>query len=355
MKRLKRNPEKFEVIDLFTAMGREQGYKLAVSGDVDDFIARINRTVKSTQENQRLIHGKRIESMFAHVAGALGRCKLIKQEDSGNTFSTDQNLQAPDYKLILDSGQHFFVEVKNWHFPNFKSLYPLNAEYMEKLENYAKLHGVPLKIAIYFSRFNKWCLLSKESFIEQKNRFVIDFANALAKNEMAILGDRTIATRPDLVVELLADPNKDASINDAGEANFIIGNVKFYCANKEITNDTEKSIAFYLIRFGDWQETTAEAVINGNAFAGVRFVYAPEHPPEEQPFALIGELSSMISSAYNEHTVYERSVIALDTKVDPDVFSVEIPMGYKGESLPLWQFEMQPNPDFEGITSKSNG
>lgn len=348
MKRIKRDPEKFEVIDLFTAIGREQGYKLSVPGDVEKFIGRISRSLQTSQDNPILIHGKRVESLFAHVAGALGHCVFIKHEDSGETFSTNQNIIAPDYKVVLKTGEQFFIEVKNCHSSSFKSLYSFDKDYLGKLDNYAKLQVIPLKFAIYFSRFNKWFLLSKESLIEQKKRYVIDFVTAMARNEMSLLGDRTIATEPNLSIELLADEKQTMSINEQGEASFIISDVKMYCAGMKISNSLEKSIAFYLIRFGSWNEQECEAIMHGDKFAGARFTYSPDHRLENQRFSMIGELSSMISSAYREQTVYERSVVAIDTKLDPEVFSVEIPNNYIGERLPLWQFTMRPNPDFNG-------
>ncbi|MDF1690545.1 MAG: hypothetical protein P1U35_13140 [Cycloclasticus sp.] len=347
MKRIKRNPEKFEVIDLFTAMGREHGYKLAVNEDADDFIKRISRSLKASQENPNILYGKRVESLFAHVAGALGNCKLIKQEDTGETFSTEQNIQAPDYKVILKDGSQYFIEVKNCHLPNIKSPYSFNKPYIEKLENYTELHSIPLLFAIYFSRHNKWFLLPKSSLIEQKNKYVTDFLNAMAKNEMSLLGDRTIGTEPDLAIELIADTSKDASIHQNGLAQFTIGDVKLYCAGHEISDKLEKSIAFYLIRFGNWNEQEPEVIYRYENLIGVRFTYSPDFPREEQKFSMIGELSSMVSSSYSEQTTYERSVVALDTNLDPTVFSVEIPDGYKGNNLPLWQFTMQPNPDFK--------
>ncbi|WP_309045339.1 hypothetical protein [Marinobacter sediminicola] len=348
MKRIKRNPEKFEVIDLFTALGREHGYKLTVKEDVDDFIDRIGASLKASQENLNLLYGKRVESLFAHVAGALGRCRFIKQEDSGEAFTTEKNIQAPDYKVVLNDGSQYFIEVKNCHFPNVKSPYPFKKEYMEKVERYADLHGTQVLFAIYFSHYNKWFLLRKESLMEQKNRYVTDFVNAMAQNEMSLLGDRTIATEPNLSLELLADPTHGAAVNEKGEANFIIGNVKIYSSDREITEDLEKSIAFYLMRFGDWNEGDAEAIYENGDFKGVRFTSTPDFPPEEQVFTMIGELSSMVSCSYGEQTIYEKSVVALDTNLEPSVFSVEIPDGYKGKDLPLWQFVMQPNPDFKG-------
>ena len=216
MKRVKRNPEKFEVIDLFTAMGREHGYKLTVEEDAKDFIERIGKSLKASKANPNLLSGKRVESLFAPVAGALGNCSLIKQEDSGEVFSTEQNIQAPDYKVILKDGSQYFIEVKNCHFSNLKSFYPFNKTYIEKLENYADLHATPLLFAVYFSHQNKWTLLSKSSLIEQKNRYVTDFLNSISQNEMSLLGDRTIGTEPDLIVELIADASKDKSISGKG-------------------------------------------------------------------------------------------------------------------------------------------
>lgn len=348
MKRIKRDPEKFEVIDLFTALGREHGYRLSVEEDANDFIERIGSSLRMSQNNPNLLHGKRVESLFAHVAGALGNCRLIKQEDSGEAFTTEQDIQAPDYKLILNDGSQYFIEVKNCHFPNIKSPYPIKKDYLKKVENYAQLHGTPLLFAIYFSRQNKWFLLRKESLIEQKKRYVTDFLNAMAKNEMSLLGDRIIGTEPNLSIALLADRSKEAKVSEDGEANFIIGDVKIYSADREVTDDLEKSIAFYLMRFGTWSEHDAEGIFEEDEFCGVRFTYSPDFPPEEQIFSIIGELSSMISSSYGEQTVYEKSVIALDTNLEPSVFAVKIPDKYKGNNLPLWQFIIQPNPDFKG-------
>lgn len=350
MKRIKRDPERFEVIDLFTAIGRKQGYKLALPADTEDFIRRVKCSLQTSQDNQILVHGRRVESLFAHVAGALGNCTFIKHEDSGEIFSTDEDIQAPDYKIILKTGEQFFIEVKNCHFENVESPYPIKKPYLEKLEKYARLHGIPLKFAIYFSRFNKWVLLSRESLQEQKKRYVTDVVTAMAKNEMALLGDRMIATEPSLSIELLAERSHAISLNDAGqgEVEFTIRDVKMYCAGREITSNLEKNIAFYLMRFGNWKERECEAVMVEQRFSGAMFTYSPEYPPEDQPFSMIGDLSSMVSSAYKEQTVYERSVIALDTDLDPEVFSVEIPDKYHGEELHLWQFTIRPNPNFKG-------
>lgn len=349
MFRLKRNPEKFEVIDLFTALGRVNGYKLGVEEDADDFIKRVSKSLQSSFKNDRLKHGKRVEALFAQVAGALGNCQIIKQEDSGNIFLNNSDIEIPDYSLVLKDGTRLFVEVKNCNHTNHRSYYGLSKDYVAKLEKYARLNGAPLKFAIYFSRFNKWILISKDLLIEQHNRYVIDFVYGTARNEMSILDDRMIAAFPPITVEFLADQELEPKIDENNQAHFTVSDVKLYCKDEEILDPIEKNIAFYLVRFGSWDEVDAVAVMDGDKFRAARFVYEPEHPHYEnnQEWCSIGDLSSMISTAYNEHTVYERSVIALDTDSDPDVFSVEIPDGYKGDKLPLIQGRWLPNPDFK--------
>lgn len=351
MKRIKRNPGKFEVIELFTALGREHGFKISEKNDTREFMELVNSSLQVSFEDEKLLHGKRVEAMFAHVAGALGGCNLIKQEDSGAVFTNDDNLQPPDYLLVLKTGEKILVEVKNCHFPNYKSPFPIQNDCIERLENYAELTGVQLKFAVFFSQFNKWVLLSKNSFTAHEKKHAITFIEAMAKNEMSIIGDRMIGTKPPLSVVFVADPEKEAFITEDGQAKFIISDVKFYCDGEEITNDIEKNIAFYLALFGKWVESEGEALFDGDRLAGVKLDYQPEHEEEmensrQQGFGIIGDLSSMVSTAYKQHTVYEQRVIALDTAADPELFSIEIPKNYKGDKLPLWQIELRPNTDF---------
>lgn len=351
MKRIKRNPGRFEVIDLYTALGREHGFKVSEDEDAREFMGLVKSSLKESFEDAKLLHGKRVEAMFAHVAGALGGCRLIKQEDSGSMFTNDDDLQAPDYLIVLKTGERIFVEVKNCHLKNFKSPFVLQNDYIQKLENYAQLNGAPLRFAVFFSQFNKWMLLSKSSFVAHKTKCAINFIEAMAKNEMSIIGDRMIGTKPPLSVVFVADLEKEAYITEDDQANFVISDIKFYCDGEEIADETEKNIAFYLVQFGKWSESEGEALFEGERLSGVKLDYQPEHQEEmedarQQGFAIIGHLSSMVSTAYKQHTVYEQRVIALDTAADPEIFSVEIPVGYKGDKLPLWQIELRPNTEF---------
>ncbi|MGN4069875.1 hypothetical protein ACS0Y7_35270, partial [Burkholderia gladioli] len=79
---------------------------------------------------------------------------------------------------------------------------------------------------------------------------------------------------------------------------------------------------------------------------GMIYLSRPEEPTSEQPFSMLGQFSSMASSAYSELTVVDRVPVAMDAPVDPDVFSLAIPSDYKSATLPLWRFQVLPNWDF---------
>ena len=348
LKRLPRNPLKFDPLEIYSAVSRDNDYKIEAEEDIDDFIAKFGASLKSSLKNVNLLHGKRVEALFAHVAGALGQCAMIKQEDSGSMFASGMNIQAPDYAITLKDGQRFMVEVKNCHHGEPKEEYTFKKDYIERLENYAKLQGASLKIAMYFSRLHKWVLLSKESLTEHRGKFTTNFIEAFARSEMITLGDRMIGTVPNLAIELVSSKDKEAIVTEDGQASITIGDVKLYCAGNEITDQNEKNIAFYLIRFGNWTTNTPEANMEDDRVASVRYEFHPYGDwDKEAGFAMVGEFSSMVTSAYNEHTVYEHKIVALDVKIDPELFSVAIPDGYSGQNLPLWQMAIQPNPNFK--------
>ncbi|WP_460090642.1 hypothetical protein [Pseudomonas sp. S2_E02] len=348
MKRMPRDPLKFDPVELFAAVSRDNNYRIEAEEDIEDFLDKVGKSLKSSLKNQSLLNGKRVEALFAHVAGALGKCAMVKQEDSGAIFAAGMNVQAPDYSIALNDGTRFLVEVKNCHHGDPKKDYEFRKDYVERLENYAKLQGTAVKFAIYFSRIRKWVLLSKDSMTEHRNKYTTNFLEGYAKSEMISLGDRMIGTKPNLSIELIAKPEENSEINKDGQASITIGDVKLYCHNNEILMENEKHIAFYLIRFGDWTTDDPSAEMDGERVRSIRYDFYPDVPwEEEQGFAMLGSLSSMVTSAYNEHTVYESKVYALDARVNPEMFSVHIPNDYKGDQLPLWQFCIQPNMKFK--------
>lgn len=348
MKRVPRAPEKFDALELYSAVSRQQGYRIGMGDDLKDFQKRIGAALKATLQNSNILHGKRVEAMFAHVLGALGGCKYIKQEDGGAVFASTDDFEIPDYRVVTNEGQLLLIEVKNFHMKDLRSRFYLQRAYLAKLTVYAEMNHARLKVAIYFSRINQWILLSPESFLVDGRRAYIDLPHSLARNEFSLLGDRMIATLPPLSIEFTGDPHDERTIvQPDGTAVFTIRQVQMKCAGSVIKEEEEQRIAFYLMRYGRWTKSEALATIVDGRLLRLAFVSAPdEEEANDQPFRMLGDLSSMISTAYRELTVGNDGVFSLDVKYDPAFFELKIPDGYKGEELPLWQFALQPNPKF---------
>jgi len=351
LKRIKRNPERFEVLDLYSTIGQKYGFKLNDPKSYEEFVKVINASLENSKTDHQLLYGKRIETLFGYIVGALGNSSFLKSEDSGEIFtdSSNHNIVPPDFKIILKNGSCFFVEVKNYH-QAINKAFTLSKKSFEKLSNYSKLHNLPLKIAIYFSQANKWVLLSPESFEVGNKNLKISFTSAYAKSEMSIIGDKLLGTIPDLILEFKTSLDEAAKIEGKDNVPFTIREVNMFCNGSEIKEKTEKDIAFYLMRYGSWVEKKVDNLIVHDKLLGVRFTFSPEfiNDEDENEFQLIGTLSEMISNAYKEHTIDDNQIVALSTNADPQIFRPLIPDGYKGKQLPLWQFVIGSNQEFKG-------
>jgi hypothetical protein len=59
-------------------------------------------------------------------------------------------------------------------------------------------------------------------------------------------------------------------------------------------------------------------------------------------FELIGNLSTMITAAFNEQTIREQTVTAIDTRHEPEVFGITIPKDYKVRFCHFGEFNSNP-------------
>lgn len=346
MKKLKRDAEKFGVLELFSDMATQHGYDLNDPIAQEDFVSRVRSSISNSKNSNIAIFGKRVESLFAYVAGALGSVALLKQEDSGDIYFSGGDILAPDYRITFFNNEQLFVEVKNCHHKDIRDRFKINKEYYFKLKKYADINGLEVMFALYLSSWNVWTLLGIESFEENNDSYFIDIGKAMACSEMAKLGDCMVGTAPDLELHLLANPDEASEIGESEQVEFIARDVKIYCAGNEITNEEEQRIAFYLIKFGTWVERCAEEIVGNGKLLGIKFVYSPENK-DEPNFSFIGHLSTMVTNGFRSHTVKDGSVVALKIGLDPSVFKVLIPQDYKGENLPLWRFIIQPNHNFK--------
>ncbi|ALE98999.1 hypothetical protein ACSJL2_000467 [Serratia sarumanii] len=349
MERIKRNPERFEPLELFSALGQIYNYDIKNPEHLDDFIHKVTTSINTSRQNPIMLNGKRTENLFKHICASLNQCIFLKQEDAGDMMSTDIDLLAPDYRIMLKDRSQIFVEVKNFNAFDITDDYRLKKNYSDKVEKYGELHGIPVYYAIYIRMLRRWALVARSSMKELEQEHTLTPASALAKNEMYLLGDMMIGTKPALVFEVIPDPDKGVSVNEENFASFTIGGVKIYCNDSEVTNTFEMNTAFHLMRYGEWESSEPEAVFNEDEqLESIRFTFSPRSDEnfKLQGFDFIGTLSSLVTAAFNELTVLDSQVRSVDTRQNARLFSIAIPDDYKGESLPLWRFSIQPNYEF---------
>lgn len=341
MKRIDRDPEKFEVIDLYEAIARKRGLKLNDPAAHTQFLNQVSAGLTAGRDNPIILHGRRVEGMFEHVAAGLGKALAVKHEDSGDVCAADPDIQPPDFRLVLDDGAEIFVEVKNCHREDPQFKYTVKSSYLASIKKYAEVFARPLYIAIFWSQWRRWTLSALDD-LEQGERPYITFLKAMKKSKMAMLGDVLIGTTPPLTLRVVADPARPRTIESNGQCAFTIGGIELYCADHHLVDPFEQKLAFYFMLNSDWPTEQGAARVAGDQFVHNDYVASPIEPVPNQGFQLLGFLSDMISRSYNAMTAEDGSVRSLSPDAEPGSLGIVIPAGYKSMQLPLWRFTVQP-------------
>lgn len=344
MKRIRRDPEKHEVLGIFDAIGKRRSFTLDGSDSQAQFLACVAQALTSSRQNPAQLHGRHTEAKFGFVAASLGECAIIKEEDAGEVFvHNPDGVQPPDWRLRLLSGQEFFVEAKNHHKKQIESEWWVKDRYLRSLLAYASAFDRELKIAIFWSRWNLWSLVSPEHLTRDGDWHSITLPEALKASEMGLLGEVMIGTRPPLTFRIITDSSASRHVDAQGHCAFTIGDVDFFCARQRIEDPFERQLAWYIIRYGSWSCTNTAQVTDG-VLESVDFVFEPEMEMEEdQGFELLGPLSGMISRFYDDLTRgSDGGLRHLAPTREPGSLGVVIPKDYKGKALPLWRLHFRP-------------
>lgn len=341
MKRLRRNPGKFEVLNLFASLGREEGFVLGDKKSEQQFLENISASLLQSKDNPALLHGFRAEDLFQFVAASLGECSLIKQEDVGEPIACTEKIQPPDYHIVLKNKSQYLIEVKNCNKKEPTCLFSLKKGYFNNLLHYAEILGVELKFAIYWSAWNQWTLISPSRFSTKDEKCSITMSTAYVDNEMILLGDYSIGTTPPLIFRILSDHNKPRTINEDGMSKFTIKEIQIICGSTVITDATEKQYALYLMFYGGWQCNEPRANISDNKLDSIDYIHEPIETAEGQGFQMIGSVSSMISKFYRDCISSSEGKV-LTVNLDTGSMGVSIPKEYKGNALPLWRLHLKP-------------
>lgn len=342
--RLKRDPKRFDVLDLFDSVGRSRKYELGNAEDKAAFMQLVSESLTEANTDS-MIYGRRTEAMFAYVVASLGKCLLIKKEDAGDVFSRDVDIIIPDYRLVLEDGGQLLVEVKNYRQHSAFDDFTIKTEYLDQIISYAKMVGTELFFAIYWSLWGMWTLVSVDDFQRNESTATLSFHTAIKRNGMLRLGDAFIGTTPPLSIRLYPDKERPHSVDADGKAEFTIGSVEIRCKESIIALENEQRIALALMMFGDWEETSRAYYSNEHSkeIGYVEFLYYPGEYVEEQGFDLVGSISTIISRQYGQLTAPDGKVERLTPDVAPGMLGFVVPESYQSEVLPLWRIHQQPN------------
>jgi hypothetical protein len=342
MIKIPRNPRKYELIKIVDSYSRECNIDIEADDKSGNISRQILKQITENKNNKSLIHGFRIQAMFAYVAAALGRCKLIKEEDAGEAYTSDAKLVVPDYAIIRNDGLRFYVEVKNSHKQPVGSYFSIPKSKLDGMNQYASLNGGELFIAIFWSKPQLWTMIRVNDLELNGTRLRINLLKAIKVNNMNLIGDSHIGTTPKLSIKFVTDPANDRSIQSDGNCKPRIKSVEAYCGDYEITDSLGKRLIWFIIHHGEWPTSEIEpCVSDGNL---ISFGFRVEPKERENPnegFEIAGILSQMISRQYNATTAPGGIVKSLVPDLEPLKFGVLIPDNYKNIHFPLWIFSQQ--------------
>ncbi len=242
-----RNPLRFELLPLFAAHVEARGGTLQDVDAQGEFLASLGQPLTRAVADSTLARGLRTEAMFAALVVSLGRITLIKQEDVGTAWTARRDLTVPDYRIVLPGGTTFLVEVKHFHQGKTPTKpFPITRKYLTALRAYGELVGCPVKLAVYWGRWNVWTLVPL-SACDRGGRPSLPMPRAVQANEMGMLGDLHVGTRFPLRLRLIADPTRKRTMGENGEVAFTIADVKLYCGKHRLAAEREKSLAMWLM------------------------------------------------------------------------------------------------------------
>jgi hypothetical protein len=312
--------------------------------------------------NTSRLHGWRVQGLFEAMIVCLGSVQLIVMEDAGAYYYDDShgNVRPPDFRVVREDGQQALIEVKSVKPRTFKAV-PINEKDFEQKKRYADLMGTRLLLAHYWSAFNQWTVVDASVVERRDGSLVLPVESALMANELGLMGDAMIATRPPLTISFIADPARPQTAQQItpteDKLGFTIGGVEVSCGGQTLTSPLEKRIAWFLALHGTWEVTRDVELDDAERVVRVNLQTTPPVADEEdaariarQGFAVVGNLSEMYSAYYNSITLTDTGEVGqLRYEPEPGVLAGLIPADYwesSSRDLPIWTFLVHPSPEF---------
>lgn len=335
-------PKAFDLLASVAAFARDQRLALNDPSLIERFTHDAAQRLQEALADPALIHGSRTERLFEATVLSLGKFRLLKSEDAGRVHPPGA-YRAPDFRIVLNDGDQWLVEVKNVRCKDpLRQQTTMTAVYLASLEAYADAVGSPLKIAIFWSLWSIWTVISPERFRRPDGGLRIEMQEALVANEFGRIGEVIIMTRPPLRLVLGAATDMPRTLNDDGLANFVIGSAKLFSGDTELADPKDRKLAEVLFLYGDWSVAGPFAIMDDGGIAGVEFVSNPVEP-SDQGFDGIGWASRIFTRFFAQQTVDGDHVIQLNGEAAPEWFAPLAEWDFPNSKLPLWLGKIEPS------------
>lgn len=343
---LGRDSRRLGSLDLFSrlAVGGAAG-ELLSTVQIEEFLDHVRGGLLDAAASAGTLHGWRLQSLFRGVVVALDSVKLIKDEDAGDALHGLPAIAVPDFRVVTDSGDQLLIEVKNASQKTPTSDYTIRSKDLDGFRAYSALVKTPLRIALYWWKWNVWSLVDPDAFAEDGPKNRIALPEAMKANEMYSLGDKSLGTEYPLQFRLVAEPTASREVPEDGSVDFTVGDVQLLVDGQVIGTDSEKQIAWNLMLYGGWEDDTVVADVDDDRLLrSVTFELRPAQENRDKSFALHQPMSSMFSSYFNQRTLRDDGTVrSLDTRYDPGQMRNLVKEPYDGEVLKLWRFTIQGN------------
>ena len=179
-------PKPFNLLGEVAAFGDAHQVSLRDPAFREAFEGYVRQGVDDALADPILLHGQRTEALFEALVVALDDVRLLKAEDGGRIFPADR-YRIADYRIVLNDGEQWLVEVKNVHIddPQNQRRRIMHQAYHRAMAAYAQATGARLMLAVYWARWSIWTLVPPEQFVDAKGDVVLDMMQAIPANELA--------------------------------------------------------------------------------------------------------------------------------------------------------------------------
>lgn len=245
------SPE-IEALNLYSLL-QSPNRAASVFGDDRDraaFLNLVEQGIAASLKDQRRIHGRWTQDLFAAVAVSLDSIRLIKEEDSGSFYfdHTRAALHLPDFRVVLDDSRQLLVEVKNVAPSGIKRTQKLRASQVEAAEKYARLTGAELYLAHFWAFPSRWTLVNSAVLVDEGEFKTLTPATAFKENEMVLLRDFCIGTQSlGFVLSFVTDPDKPQRVMTEADGtesvSLTFDHDEIYCEGVLLTNEIERRLA----------------------------------------------------------------------------------------------------------------